>query len=181
MKRDFLKGLELEDEVIEKIMAEHGKTVGANAAELETLKSDKETLQEQLNERNKDLEALKDSANLSEEQKKEFEALQERYDTEKSEWEAKLQENEKQAAYEVAIAKLNVIDPVALKAHTQDFYKEAEFKDGELVGFEKHAQELLKDKLSYLVPKDTKATGDLLETPPKETNKEDQIKEKMGL
>ena len=37
MKRDFLKELELSDEVIEKIMAEHGKGIDAERKKAETL------------------------------------------------------------------------------------------------------------------------------------------------
>lgn len=182
MKRDFLKGLEIDDTIIEQIMAEHGKTVNTLNLDKETLLKDKTTLQTQLAERDGDLAKLKESANLSEEQKTKFNELQQRYDTEKAEWETKLNENVKQSAWEVAIAKANVIDPVALKAHTKDFYDKAELKDGEIVGFNEHVKELLGDKLAYLVPTDKKALGGNLDNPPKnEKTKEDQMKESMGL
>ena len=59
MNREFLKGLGLEDEQIENIMKEHGQTLQSVQAEVETLKNDKTTLQEQLNERDNDLKSFK--------------------------------------------------------------------------------------------------------------------------
>ena len=49
MKREYLKELGLEDEIIGKIMAEHGKTVqAAKPTDYDDLKSAKETLEKQL-------------------------------------------------------------------------------------------------------------------------------------
>ena len=48
MKRDFLKELELSDEVIEKIMAEHGKGIDAERKKAETLTAQRDELTERL-------------------------------------------------------------------------------------------------------------------------------------
>ncbi len=62
MKRDFLKGLGIEDTLIDKIMAEHGKDFG----ELETAKqnvtakqAEVDELKAQLATRDSDIETLK--------------------------------------------------------------------------------------------------------------------------
>lgn len=60
MNREFLKGLGLEDEAIDKVMAEHGKTVNTTKQEVETLTNERDGLQATLDERNEQLEALKD-------------------------------------------------------------------------------------------------------------------------
>lgn len=166
MNREFLKNLGLEDTHIEEIMKEHGKTIANTQTELETLKSDKETLQEQLDERNNDLKALQESTTNSEETQKQLTALQTRYDTEKEEWETKYEANARKAALDVLVAELGVIDPVAMKAHILDTANEAEFKDGELVGLKEHAKGLLDDKLSYLLPQENKSTGGRFNNPP---------------
>lgn len=48
LKREFLKELGLEDEAINKIMAEHGKTVEGSKSKLETFKSENEALKSQI-------------------------------------------------------------------------------------------------------------------------------------
>lgn len=182
MNREFLKGLGLEDEQIENIMKEHGQTLQTVKAEVETLKSDKTTLQEQLNERDNDLKQLKESTNLSEEQKQEFEVLQKRYDTEKAEWETKLEANARTSALDLLVAKLGVIDPVALKAHIQTKANEAELKDGQLVGLEEHAKGLLEKDLSYLLPQNKQATGGRFGNPPNPNEElESRVAKAMGV
>ena len=159
MKREFLKELELENEVIEAIMKEHGKTLNDALEKVNTLEANITTLQEQLTERDEDLKALKENATFDEEQKQAFEELQTRYDSDKVEWENKLLQNAKQSAFEVAVAKSGVIDSVALKAHLNAFVDEAEFKDGTIVGLDEYIGKRLGDDLGYLKPEDTKALG----------------------
>ena len=61
MKREYLKELGLEDEIIGKIMAEHGKTVqAAKPTDYDDLKSAKETLEKQIEELNGTLQATND-------------------------------------------------------------------------------------------------------------------------
>ena len=61
MKREYLKELGLEDEIIGKIMAEHGKTVqAAKPTDYDDLKSAKETLEKQIEELNGTLQATTD-------------------------------------------------------------------------------------------------------------------------
>jgi len=56
MKREYLKELGLEDEIIGKIMKEHGKAVqAAKPEDYEDLKSAKETLEKQVNDLNSSL------------------------------------------------------------------------------------------------------------------------------
>lgn len=56
MKRDFLKGLELSDDVINQIMAENGKDIEATKAKF----ADYEDLKEQLKTANETMEKFKD-------------------------------------------------------------------------------------------------------------------------
>lgn len=58
MNREFLKGLGLEDENIDKVMAEHGKTVNATKLELDTVTTERDGLKGQLGDRDKQLEKL---------------------------------------------------------------------------------------------------------------------------
>lgn len=63
MKREFLKGLELSDDLIDKIMAEHGKSVEQykdTAKNVETLNQQITDLKGQLSEANKQIKEFKD-------------------------------------------------------------------------------------------------------------------------
>lgn len=72
MKREFLKGLNLESDVIDKIMTQYGEDIEkykAQISEIETLKND-------IKERDKQLEELKNSSQDIDGLKKQIESLQ---------------------------------------------------------------------------------------------------------
>lgn len=60
MKRDFLKKLGLEEEVIDKIMTENGKDVQAEQAKAEEARTEANGYKEQLEEANKTIESYKE-------------------------------------------------------------------------------------------------------------------------
>ena len=62
--REFLKGLDLDKETIDTIMAEHGKTITSAKEELQTLKDDKKALEDKVDELGKN---SKDSSKIQEE------------------------------------------------------------------------------------------------------------------
>ncbi|MFW3388304.1 UNVERIFIED_CONTAM: phage scaffolding protein, partial [Kocuria sp. CPCC 205274] len=69
MKREFLKTLGLDDELINQIMVEHGKTLNSVTAltgQVETLTAEKAALTTQIAERDTQLTTLKDAAKDSE-------------------------------------------------------------------------------------------------------------------
>ena len=56
MKREYLKELGLEDEIIDKVLAENGKDIEREKGKAEAAKADAENLKTQLADRDKDLE-----------------------------------------------------------------------------------------------------------------------------
>lgn len=64
MKREFLKGLELDKETIDTIMSEHGKSITGAKEELEALKNEKKSLETKIDELGKN---SKDSSKIQEE------------------------------------------------------------------------------------------------------------------
>ena len=144
----------------------------------DTALADLETVKDKLSERDNDLETLKKSKNY----KDDLDALQSKYDTEKEDWENKFKANERNAVFEIAIAKAGTIDPVALKAHTQEFADKAELKDGELIGLNEHIKSLLDNQLKYLVGNPEALGQEFNNNPPApEVSKHDQILQKTGL
>src|SRR5690625_2341679 len=76
MNREFLQNLGLEKEVIDKIMAEHGKTIQELKLEQEKfdeLKNEKTTLEQQLNDLQSTLSSKEEELNSVEDLKKEIE------------------------------------------------------------------------------------------------------------
>src|SRR5690625_4961117 len=93
MKREFLKELGLEDEAIDKIMAEHGKTVNETkekAEKADELKTQLEDYKQQIADRDTQLEELKkvDAEGLQ----AKIDELQQQNETTKTAYEQKLQQ-----------------------------------------------------------------------------------------
>ena len=76
MKKEFLKGLGLEDEVIDKIFAENGKDVNAVKAEVDNLKKDLETANGKITDYEKEIGTLKESIGDTEAMQKKIDDLQ---------------------------------------------------------------------------------------------------------
>lgn len=75
MNREFLKGLGVDDENIEKIMTEHGKTVTKVKDDLTSAQSDLDVLKGQLTERDKQLDELSEKAKGNEDLTQKIEEL----------------------------------------------------------------------------------------------------------
>lgn len=105
MNREFLEQLGLEKDAVDKVMAEHGKAVNATKTELTEAKTAVETLQEQLNQRNADIEELKKQTGSSEELQGKLKELQNKYESETQELQGKLTQAKLDAAVELALTK----------------------------------------------------------------------------
>ena len=90
MERKFLKELGIADESIEKIMAENGKDIEGLKSEQSASKNTLVHLQQQIKERDKQLETLKKTSGDKEELKKQISDLQTANKTAKAEYEAHL-------------------------------------------------------------------------------------------
>jgi chromosome segregation ATPase len=104
MKREFLEKLNIEKEVIDKIMAEAGKDVEALKSQVETLKTSETGLKEQITQRDKDLSELKKSAGDSADLKTQYEELQTKYKAETKALSDKITDTQLSAAIKVAVA-----------------------------------------------------------------------------
>lgn len=119
MKRKFLEDLGLEKEQVDSIMAEHGKSIKADAdviAELEELKTTAETLQNQLTERDNDLEELKTKATSSEDLEEKLAELQEKYTAETEAHKAELEKQRKLSEIKLGVIKAGARNEKAVMA-----------------------------------------------------------------
>ncbi|OEH53129.1 hypothetical protein AQ616_17775 [Oceanobacillus sp. E9] len=119
MKRDFLKELGLEDEAIDKIMAEHGKSVNdmkEKAEKADTLESQVNDYKQQIADRDTQLKDLGEKAKGNEDLTAEIDRLKEENETTKSELEQKLEQQAFDHKLENTLKDANVKNPTAVKA-----------------------------------------------------------------
>lgn len=114
MNREFLKGLGLDDEAVEKVMTEHGKSIESQKSKVTDLESSVTDLQGQLTQRDADLKDLKKKAEGSEELQTQLTTLQGKYDTDKADYETKLKDTQLSSALKLALnGKVHDADLVA--------------------------------------------------------------------
>lgn len=137
MKREFLEGLGLEKTAIDQILDENSRDIGRWKQKAEQAETDKATLEQQLADRNKDIEQLKaaDADGL----KKQLEELQTKYNTETEQYKIQLADRDYFDAVTRAIADSGIkfSSKAAEKAYLADLKtNRLEMKDGALVGFD---------------------------------------------
>ena len=90
MKREFLKTLGIEDEMINKIMDEHGKSIGAEIAKTQAAQTVKTQFEEQLRQREKEFEEVKKAADGNADLSKKLSEIEESSKTQKADFDRKL-------------------------------------------------------------------------------------------
>lgn len=119
MKREFLKELGLEDEAIDSIMKEHGKTVNdikEKADKVDGLQSQIEDLQGQIKERDTQLEDLSEKAKNNKELTAEIDRLKEENENAANEWKEKLEKQAFDFKLEKTLSDNKAKNPKAVKA-----------------------------------------------------------------
>lgn len=115
MKTEFLKEMGLEQEQIDKIMAENGKDIEKYKSQAEGSKSELEGLKTQLSERDKQLKDLQDGAGDNAELKKQIEDLQKINKEQKASYEKQVQETKFHAALDAELLKAEALDSELVK------------------------------------------------------------------
>lgn len=139
MKREFLEGLGLDKDTVDKIMAENGTDLEREKARTTQAKADLADAQAKLADRDKDLEQLKAAAGDTEAAKKQLEDLQAKYATETEQYKAQLAERDYADAITRGIAGKGL--KFSSKGAERAFIaalkeKKLELKDGELSGLD---------------------------------------------
>lgn len=116
MEREYLKGLGLEDEVIGKIMSEHGRGIQAAKGDLSTAQEEAKSYKEQLDQRDKDILALKDSSGSKKALEEQITQMQSDYKAEKETMQNKIAEVKLNSALDLTLTQANVRNPKAVKA-----------------------------------------------------------------
>jgi myosin heavy subunit len=140
MKREFLTELGLETEQVNKIMAEHGKTVNSLKDEADKAKEEAEEFKSQLSDRDKQLKDLSKKADGNEDLQEQIKKLQKDNEKVKGDYEQKLAEKTFDFSLEKALANAKAKNPRAVKALLD---REAIKLDGDkLLGLEEQLKSL---------------------------------------
>src|SRR5690606_22865001 len=144
---EFLTELGLETEQVDKIMAEHGKTVNGLKTEVDNKVKEVDNLANQLKDRDKQLEDIGKKAKDHEELQQTIKDLQKENEDAKKDYEANLIKTRKEAKLELALKDAKAKNPKAVKALLD---AEKISLDGDnLVGLEEQLT-ALKESDSYL-------------------------------
>lgn len=165
MERDFLKKLGLDDDMIDKVMAQHGKDIeAAKRAEADAQKqavAAKDTeitgLKEQIAQRDKDIKALQGSNDDAAAVKKQLEDLQGKYKTDTDALNKKLKDQkegfERQTATEKFFAGVDFSSELARKAALAEFSDKAfKLENDVFVGGKEWLEDLRKNSPDAFKP-----------------------------
>ena len=144
MKRKFLEDLGLEKEAIDKIMAENGNDVNAAKADYDALKQQLEAANTQVQERDSQLEQLKNATGDVEAMKQQIATLQAENKTAKEKYEADLKDLKLAAAIKMALG--NSAHDAELVAGLFDKAKLILSEDGQVTGLEDQLKAIKKEK-----------------------------------
>lgn len=153
MKRDFLKSLNLSDEVVDKIMTENGNDINGLKGKITELEGQITDYKGQVSERDKQLESLKNAKGDVESLKEQISKLQDENKAAAQGYEAKIKQMQIDNAVNVALSKAKAKNAKAVRALLD--LTNAQM-DGETVkGLDKQIDKL-KESDAYLFDTETK-------------------------
>lgn len=144
MKRKFLEDLGLEKEAIDKIMAENGSDIEAAKADYNSLKQQLEAANAQIQDRDTQLETLKNSTGDMESLKQQIATLQSDNQAAKEKYEADMKELKLSTAIKLALG--DSAQDADLVAGLFDKSKLILSEDGKVMGLDEQVKALKKEK-----------------------------------
>lgn len=157
MNREFLKSLGLSDENIESIMKEHGKAINPvkeKADKVDGFESQIEDYKQQITDRDKQLNDLSEKAKGNEALTEQISQLKEDNKKAATEWEQKLETQQKDFAIESALRDAKAKNPKIAKNALD--VESISLKDGKLIGFDEQMN-TIKESDAYLFGEDEPA------------------------
>lgn len=147
MKREFLLGLGLESDVVNQVMAVHGSEINTLTDKLNGLEATNKQLEEQINQRDTQLEELKN--NNADDLKKRIDELQADNAKLKEQHASELQENARQHKIEMLASSLS--DKEDVREFAKFKLQDLQMENGELVGSEDAINQLKEANPSLFV------------------------------
>lgn len=139
MKREFLEGIGLDKEAVDKILDENSRDIGKEKQKADQAKEDLTAARQQLADRDKDIEELRKSSGDAESIRKQLEDLQGKYTKDTEDYKAQLADRDYTDAVTRTIGEKGIkfSSKAAERAYIADLKtKRLELKDGVLTGFD---------------------------------------------
>lgn len=152
MKREELKELDLTDEQIDEVMASHGRTVQSLNAQLDTTKTDVTDLQNQLNERDADIQELSKQTGNQAELQDQISTLQAKYE------EAQTENQKSKLVHAIDLALVNEVHDTDIVRGQLNMESLSIDEKGNIVGLDEQVKGL-KDSKAFLF-KNVEPAGD---------------------
>ena len=179
MKREFLKALELSDEVIDKIMAENGKDIEAEKSKTASYKQKFETSESDKAELETKIEELQTAGTDNEKVKKELEDLKKKIEDDKKATEAKRADDELTAAITAVFGDKKFTSDYVKNGIIADMKSEIAKPENKAKGYDKIFEELTDGKEGIFVSPNQVQMGDFGNIDTDITT--DQLRAAMGL
>lgn len=176
MKRDQLKELGLQDDVIDKVMSMNGADIEKAKSSNAEMAEENESLKAQIAERDKDLKNLRKNAKDNEELSNSYKELQTKYDKDTTDLSNKLSKIRLNSALDNALIKSNVRNTKAIKGFLNMDQIKLD-KEGNLTGLDDQISAIKKTD-AYLFNEGTKQNYEPSNGKP---NKPDEVQEMINV
>lgn len=115
MKREKLKELGVPEEALDGVMKEYGISIQSKDSDIESLKTERDSLKADITQRDKDIEALRKDSGTSDELKQRLADMESDYQAKTEEIQSELKNTKINAALDLALANANVHNPEVVK------------------------------------------------------------------
>ena len=136
MTRKFLEELGLEKEAIDKIMSQNGKDIENAKGDITAVTAERDSLKKDVEERDKQINTLKESAGNNEELKKQIETFTQQNKDQKAAYEKEIAMIKLTAAVDAELTAAGSKNNIAVRAMLADFLKDAKVEDGKVMSKE---------------------------------------------
>ena len=172
MKREFLRDLELSDEVIDKIIKQYGSDIEKYKSNISEQQGKIEYLEQAIKERDQQLEKLQSSDDDMQALKKEIETLRAENKSNDENYQKQIRQLKIKSNVEKALTKAGAKNQELVMLLLKDVLETGELdENGEVKGLEKHIKSLQEDKKTeFLFERQEpqvqgKVPGETLDTP----------------
>ena len=129
MKRDFLKGLELTDDIIDKIMAQYGADIEKYKAEKREFEEKIYNLDRAIQDKDEQINIMRKNDNDFIQLKKDFESLQNAKDKNDNEYKQQIREIKLKSGVEKALSKAGARNQKVILPLLKEFLETAEIDE----------------------------------------------------
>ena len=140
---------QLKDKDIKLVNLKEGNYV--DKSKYESIVTELDTTKNELSQRTQDLTKLSELEGLSDKHKEELEKIRVEFEEKEVKYQEQLERDKFNSIVELEVIKSGTIDPVGVKAHLNEFLKEAKVEDGVIAGLDEKLN-TIKTEMKHYYP-----------------------------